>query len=172
MGAITSGAALGPTFLAFIRFRFLRCSHDTIFVDDCFELCVVASQVIHSLDVPPNRYSESTSLHRGAVLHRSWSRFLRPEPADLIVTLAHGIYAIAKEMVTWLGEEEADDALAFDTLIRFERIFETEPTESYLVPQIWDSKGGPDEILTYSGNEWRALSDLLRKRWFSRVWIL
>ena len=75
-------------------------------------------------------------------------------------------------MVIWLGEKEADDARAFDTMIRLKRILEKEPTESDLQQQMWNSEGGPDEVPAGLGKEWRVLSDLLSKWWFTRAWIV
>ena len=88
------------------------------------------------------------------------------------VALMGSIYAIAKEVVIWLGEEEANDALAFDTIIRLERVFEKEPAQSDLVQQMWNSEGGPAEVPATCGNEWRALWGLLEKRWFKRAWVV
>ena len=83
------------------------------------------------------------------------------------VALMGSIYANAKEVVIWLGEEEADDAMAFDTIACLKRIFENETAESDLFQQMRNSA-----IPMPSGNEWRAFSGLLQKRWFSRAWIV
>ena len=88
------------------------------------------------------------------------------------VALMGSVYANAKEVVVWLGEEAVDDALAFNTVIRLERIFINKSAESDLLRQMWNSTGGIDEIPGSLASEWRALSSLLRKRWFSRVWIV
>ena len=88
------------------------------------------------------------------------------------VALMGKIYANAREVIIWLGEEEADDALAFDPIIRSERVFKKVAPDSDLLRQVWDSEGRPDEIPMALGNQWRALSGLLKKRWFSRVWIV
>ena len=88
------------------------------------------------------------------------------------VALMGSIYSNVKEVVIWLGEEEADDALAFDTIILLERIFEDEPDESDLILRAMSSKGGPGEIPVFGDNAWQALRALLEKRWFSRAWIV
>ena len=57
------------------------------------------------------------------------------------VALMDEIYVNAKEVIIWLGEEEADDALAFDTILRLERILRSEPEDSDLPRQMFNSKG-------------------------------
>ena len=94
------------------------------------------------------------------------------EEKNYQVALMGSIYANAREVVIWLGEKEADDALAFDTILRLERILENEPAGSDFVQQMFNSEGRPGDIPTVHGHEWRALWGLLGKRWFSRAWIV
>ena len=88
------------------------------------------------------------------------------------VALMGSMYASAKEVIIWLGEEEADNALAFDFVLRLKRILEHEGEDSDLALQMLNSKRGPDEIPMSGNRGWPALLGLLEKRWFPRAWIV
>lgn len=83
------------------------------------------------------------------------------------------IYTLANRVVLWLGPEEEDSNHALSTLnylgkqIEFSvglRHRSPDATEPHWFHGAWD--------LPYDGRTWSAVTSLLRRSWFSRLWVL
>ena len=138
--------------------RVISCSgHEMLMRENLF----TALRRLRYPDRPRSFWVDAICINQGCI-----------EEKNQQVALMGGIYANAKQVIIWLGEEEAHDALAFDTIRRLGRILKNEPEYSDLLRQMFNSKGGPDEFPMSDDNGWRALIGLLTKRWFSRAWIV
>ena len=88
------------------------------------------------------------------------------------VALMNEIYALAEEVIIWLGEEEETDALAFDAIFRVEDYFQHRVSDTNLMLDLYRSEEGPHELLRYENPGWSAICQVLRKRCFNRVWVV
>ena len=83
------------------------------------------------------------------------------------VRIMSAIYSLAKRVLVWLGEEESDDASAFALIERFQLAFPVQ--EACNMETIFDFKV---RSIQSDNLSWKALGALLRRRWFSRVWVV
>jgi len=84
------------------------------------------------------------------------------------------IYSRAEQVVVWLGPSSKDSRLAVETLKKLEdgiRCHVDEHTISYKTGS-WAMRLESDsEALKFNQPSWFAIRDLLRREWFSRVWV-
>jgi hypothetical protein len=83
------------------------------------------------------------------------------------------IYSLAKRTIIWLGEEADDSTRAMLTPDHFAKQVE------FMNGAIGDAPGAENVLwwrseyrLPYDESTWSCLLDLLRRPWFSRVWVL
>lgn len=88
------------------------------------------------------------------------------------VALMSEIYALAEEVIIWLGEEEETDTPAFDAIFRVEDYFQHRVSDTNLMLDLYHSQEGPHELLRFENPGWSAICQVLRKRWFNRVWVV
>ena len=74
------------------------------------------------------------------------------------------IYALAEEVIIWLGEEEETDALAFDAIFRVEDYFQHRVSDTNLMLDQYHFQEGPHELLRFENPGWSAMCQVLRKR--------
>jgi hypothetical protein len=84
------------------------------------------------------------------------------------------IYGHAKEVIVWLGPSSEDSRLAIETLSKLAegRVLDSEGDPLYFEPDSWAAflKETP-EALVSNALSWFAIKNLLRREWFSRLWV-
>jgi Heterokaryon incompatibility protein (HET) len=88
------------------------------------------------------------------------------------VYMMFDIYSAAQSVVVWLGEEDEDTSLALEILpsvaaIPDDRIGRFDNLDLDFMDPIFE-----EYISPHSPTHWRALTMLMRKHWFNRVWII
>ncbi|KAI3326825.1 heterokaryon incompatibility protein-domain-containing protein [Xylariaceae sp. AK1471] len=94
------------------------------------------------------------------------------------------LYAYAKEVLVWLGHEDADARCAFDFLEEYvplvKRIIRSEMAENPTADLVPESKNICDDASFHrrygtkqrSLGEWRSLISFFSRRWFKRTWVI
>ncbi|KAI9730858.1 MAG: hypothetical protein M1834_005576 [Cirrosporium novae-zelandiae] len=82
------------------------------------------------------------------------------------VQLMRDIYRCAEKVVVWLGEEADDSKLAYEFLHRVVKVLES------CQKQLSESQLQDKSLPPFHAREWRALSALLSRPWFGRMWVL
>lgn len=126
----------------------------------------------HPFTVTPNLYFALRRLRHGDTPRLLWIDAICINQKDLAergeqVQIMSRIYSSASRVIVWLGEEEANDTLAFDKLRQWSSTSSFEDMNS-LTAKPWKSDG----VREYSSTGWPALASLLSRRWFRRVWVL
>jgi Heterokaryon incompatibility protein (HET) len=84
------------------------------------------------------------------------------------------IYSRARQVIVWLGPSSANSRLAIETLSRLaEGIIDHKENRSVeLKADSWTAfLHSNSEALTSNASSWFAIRDLLRRKWFSRLWV-